>query len=82
MSCTQSFSKNANVKGNVMKIVITELFTGECELTGKKETECCRVKLDEAAPEAVVATSELFRLLRFHVKQVQKKQAQSTTKGT
>jgi hypothetical protein len=65
-----------------MRVLITDLFTGECELTGKKDAECVRVKLDDAAPEAVVATSELFRLLRFHVKQVQKKQAESSTKGT
>lgn len=64
-----------------MRVLITELFTGECELTGKKDIEVVRVKLDEAAPEAVVATSELFRLLRFHVKQIQKKQAETSSKG-
>lgn len=60
-----------------MRVLITDLFMGECELTGKTDAECVRVKLDEAAPEAVLATSELIRLLRFQKKQ-HDKQAESS----
>ena len=58
-----------------MKIVITDLFTGECELTGKNDAECVRVVLDEESPESVIATSELIRLLRFRKKQCDKVEA-------
>ena len=64
-----------------MRVLITDLFTGECELTGKKDAECVRVKLDETAPDAVIAIQELLRLLRFQKRQ-NDKQAQSLTKGT
>ena len=60
-----------------MQAIITGLFEGECELTGKTDVECFRVRLDDASPEAVIATSELVRLLRF-----QKKQDEKQTKVT
>ena len=63
----------------MMRAVITDLFTGECELTGKSGAECVRVQLDDAAPEAVIATSELIRLLRFQKKQ-HDKQAESASR--
>jgi hypothetical protein len=56
----------------MMRVVISDLFIGECELTGKSETECVRVQFDDSSPEAVVATTELFRLLRFQRKQKEK----------
>lgn len=67
-----------------MRVLITDLFTGDCELTGKCDAECVRVVLDEAAPEAVIATSELIRLLRFQKKQHDKAGASraSHLKGT
>ena len=65
-----------------MKVLITDLFTGECELTGKNDVECVRVQLDEAAPVAVIATSELVRLLRFSKKQHDKQAQSSSLKGT
>ncbi len=67
-----------------MNIVITDLLTSECELTGKSDAECVRVVLDEDSPEAVIATSELIRLLRFHKKQHDKAEAAraSHLKGT
>lgn len=55
-----------------MKVWITDFFKGECELTGKADVECVRVRLDDAAPEAVIAATELVRLLRFHRKQQEK----------
>lgn len=58
-----------------MRVVISDLATGECELTGKSDVECVRVMLDEASPEAVIATSELIRLLRFQKKQHDKAEA-------
>ena len=56
----------------MMRVVISDLFIGECELTGKSGTECVRVQFDDSSPEAVVATTELFRLLRFQRKQKEK----------
>ena len=52
-----------------MRVLITDLFTSECELTGKSDAECVRVVLGEQSPEAVIATSELIRLLRFTKRQ-------------
>lgn len=56
----------------MMRVVISDLFIGECELTGKSEIECVRVQFDDSSPEAVIATTELFRLLRFQRKQKEK----------
>ena len=58
-----------------MRVLITDLLTTECELTGKSDAECVRVVLDEESPEAVIATSELIRLLRFRKKQCDKVEA-------
>lgn len=58
-----------------MRVLITDLLTTECELTGKCDVECVRVVLDEESPEAVIATSELIRLLRFRKKQCDKAEA-------
>lgn len=63
-----------------MKVIISDLLMGECELTGKGDVECVRVKLDETAPEAVIATSELIRLVRFQKKQ-NAKQADASKGG-
>lgn len=63
-----------------LKVVITDFLVSECELTGKADTECVRVKLQDDSPEAVIATSELVRLLRFQKKQ-HDKQTTSNLKG-
>ena len=62
-----------------MNIVISDFLVADCELTSKSEVECVRVRLDDASPEAVIATSELVRLLRFQKKQ-NDKQAHVTSK--
>jgi hypothetical protein len=48
-----------------MHVVITDLFTGDCEFTGKSNVECVRVQFDESEPEAVIACNQLVRVLRF-----------------
>lgn len=65
-----------------MKVVITDLLVGECELTGKPDVDCVRVRLDEASPEAVIAASEVMRLIRFKKKQLDKQSDASTPKAT
>ncbi len=52
-----------------MRVVITDLLTAECELTGKANVECVRVQLDESTPEMVIQPNEMIRLLRFKKKQ-------------
>ena len=52
-----------------MRVVITDLLTSSCELSGKSDVECIRVQLDESTPEMVVMPAELLRLLRFKKKQ-------------
>jgi len=61
-----------------MRVVITDLLTGDCELTGRSGVECVRVQMDEATPEIVMLPSELVRLLRFKKKQLS---AASSTKS-
>lgn len=62
----------------MMRVVISDLFIGDCELTGKSETECVRVQLGEASPESVIATKELLRVLRFHKTQQSKLEGKSS----
>jgi hypothetical protein len=64
-----------------VKIVITDLLVSECELTGKPDVECVRVRLDDASPEAVIAASEVMRLIRFKKKQLDKQAEAATPKG-
>lgn len=63
----------------MLRVVISDLLVAECELTGKTETECVRVQFDDESPDAVIATTELFRLLRFQRKQMEKRQQARTT---
>lgn len=63
-----------------LHVIITDLIpSGDCELTGKTGIECARVRLDEATPEAVIATKELLRILRFRKTQQTKLDARSTS---
>lgn len=55
-----------------MNVVIHDLVSGECELSGKANVECVRVTLDEKTPEAVISTAEFVKLLRFKKKQESK----------
>lgn len=58
-----------------MRIVIKNLVTAECELTGKN-TECVEVCLDESRkqPPAIIAAGELLKLIRFTKTQEQKQE--------
>jgi hypothetical protein len=52
-----------------MRIVITDLLLGRCDLTGKENAECLKVQLDDATPEVSCVPSELIKLLRLRKKQ-------------
>ena len=52
-----------------MRVVITDLTTGNCELTGRSNVEVVRVQLDEGSPEVLVTTRELVKLLRLMKRQ-------------
>ena len=56
-----------------MNVVIHDLVSGECELSGKANVECVRVSFDEKTPEAIISTAEFVKLLRFKKKQEEKK---------
>ena len=58
-----------------MNVVIHDLVSGECELSGKSNVECVRVTLDEGTPEAVISTAEFVKFLRFKKKQASKNAA-------
>ena len=58
-----------------MNVVIHDLVSGECELSGKSNVECVRVTFDEKTPEAVISTAEFVKLLRFKKKQASKNAA-------
>ena len=55
-----------------IRVIITDVFTGECEMTGKPDGECFRVQLEEGVPEAVIGTAEFIRVLRFKRRQAEK----------
>ena len=55
-----------------MNVVIHDLVSGECELSGKTNVECVRVSFDEKTPEAIISTAEFVKLLRFKKKQASK----------
>lgn len=52
-----------------MRVVITDLVTGTCDLTGKSDTECVKVLFDDSTPEVVCVPAELIKLLRLKKKQ-------------
>ena len=56
-----------------MNVVIHDLVSGECELSGKANVECVRVTFDEKTPEAIISTAEFVKLLRFKKKQEENK---------
>lgn len=59
-----------------MRVVITNLFTAECELTGK-ETECVELHLNESQkrPPAIIAAGELLKFIRFTKTQEEKQES-------
>jgi hypothetical protein len=52
-----------------MRVVISDLLTGDCEMTGRAGVEVVRVQLDEATPEVLITTKELAKLLRLKKRQ-------------
>jgi hypothetical protein len=52
-----------------MRVIISDLVTGDCELTGRSNVEVVRVQLDEATPEVFITTKELAKLLRLKKRQ-------------
>ena len=52
-----------------MKVLIIDLVTGRCDLTGRDNVECLRVRLDETTPEIACVPNELIKLLRLRKKQ-------------
>jgi hypothetical protein len=52
-----------------MRVVITDLVTGTCDLTGRKDVECLKVQLDDLQTEVVCVPAELIKLLRLRKKQ-------------
>ena len=52
-----------------MRVIITDLLTGDCELTGRSNVEVTRVQLDPDTPEVLIAPKELVKLLRLKKKQ-------------
>jgi len=52
-----------------MRVVITDLMAGTCDLTGRKDVECLKVQLDDTTPEVVCVPAELIKLLRLRKKQ-------------
>ncbi len=52
-----------------MRVVVTDLATGDCDLTGRSNIEVVRVQLDEGTPEVLITPKELVKLLRLKKKQ-------------
>lgn len=56
----------------MMKVVVKELKEGTCEYSGKSG-ECVVVSLDEDTPDALISTSEFWRLVRFRQRMKEKR---------
>ena len=52
-----------------MRVIVTDLLTGTCELTGRSEVELLRVLLDDNAPEVAMIPAELIKQLRLKKRQ-------------
>jgi hypothetical protein len=52
-----------------MWVLITDLVTGTCDITAKKNAECLRVRLDQQSPEFCCVPAELIKVLRLRKKQ-------------
>ena len=52
-----------------MRVVIQDLVTGTCDLTGKENVECLQVQFDDLPAESVCVPAELIKLLRLRKKQ-------------
>ena len=52
-----------------MRVVITDLVTADCDVSGKTGVECVSVQLDADTPAVCVTPAELLKLLRLKKKQ-------------
>jgi len=52
-----------------MRIVVTELVVGICDLTGKENVECLKLQLDDNSAELLCSPKEFIKLLRLRKKQ-------------
>ena len=52
-----------------MRVIVSDLVNGDCELTGRSNIEVVRVQLDDATPEVFITTKELVKLLRLKKRQ-------------
>lgn len=52
-----------------MRVVIQDLVTGTCDLTGKENVECLKAQFDDLPAEIVCVPAELIKLLRLRKKQ-------------
>jgi hypothetical protein len=52
-----------------MRVVVTDLLTGTCELTGRSEVEVVRVQLEENSSEVAMIPAELIKQLRLKKRQ-------------
>jgi len=52
-----------------MRVIITDLLTGQCELTGRSDVEVVSVELDEGTPVVQITPRELVKLLRLRKRQ-------------
>lgn len=51
-----------------MRVIVTDVVIGTCDLTGKSDTECVKVLFDDSMPEVVCVPAELIKLLRLSKK--------------
>ena len=52
-----------------MRVIITNLLTANCDVSGKTNVECVLVQLDDNTPEVTITPAELVKLLRLKKKQ-------------
>jgi hypothetical protein len=59
----------ASERNEVMRVIVTDVLTSTCDLTGRKNVECLRVQLDEQSQEISCLPAELIKILRLRKKQ-------------
>ncbi len=52
-----------------MRVIVTDVLTSTCDLTGKENVECLRVQFDDHSAEICCVPAELIKLLRLRKKQ-------------
>ncbi|MGA2797919.1 MAG: hypothetical protein ABSE63_10090 [Thermoguttaceae bacterium] len=52
-----------------MRIIITDLLTSNCDVSGKTGVECVTVQLDDNTPAVNITPAELLKVVRLKKKQ-------------